>query len=178
MATRSVPLLFSERMVVALLCGRKSMTRRMLSRWRWGQLEPGDSIWVKEKWTMTEVDNGPDATVFAAGMTPEEQGDFMVRQPDGSLRGGWRNAMFLSRERSRLTLTLTAPTRVEPLLSITEADARAEGFTDRDAFLAYWRELNGHNPDNPTVVVVGPFTVENRHDHAVPALQLGRTHGQ
>lgn len=165
METRSVPLLFSERMVVALLGRQKTMTRRMLSRWRWGNLDPGDTVWVKERHTMDDGDHGPVA-VFAAGMSPGEQADFKE----------WRNAMFMPRAHARLILTLTAPTRVEPLLSITEDDARAEGFPDREAFLAYWRELNGPT-DNPTVVVVGPFTVENRHA-AVTPLHAGGTHGQ
>ena len=56
-------------------------------------------------------------------------------------------------------LEVTADTVKEPLQSITDAEARAEGFEDVKAFAAYWDELQAGETgaswaDNPDVIVI------------------------
>lgn len=55
-----------------------------------------------------------------------------------------------------LILEVTADPVKEPLQSLTDAEARAEGFEDVKAFAAYWDTLydRGTWDDNPDVVVV------------------------
>lgn len=140
--SRDIPIIFSAPMVRALLDGCKTMTRR--PAWRlpgkagrrqrrdpswppgmwpsaWQNREPGDRLWVQETWAKTRVspiistiDN--PWTVYAACDNRTDYG------------GPWRSAAQMKRADSRLTLVVTA-TKVEPLLDISEADARAEGCT-------------------------------------------------
>jgi hypothetical protein len=197
------PILFSGPMVLALLDGRKTQTRRLVGArgfhafegdedndgWPLAPVErtgclarlpatygaPGDRLWVRETW----YDNAPS-------MTLQER----TREPDGSIRGveyrathdcasfedgcpcnpdgdgkrsEWRPSIFMPRWASRLTLEVTS-VRVEPLQSISERDACAEGMGSpltRDCktpkFAALWDAINGERApwaSNPWVWVI------------------------
>ncbi len=126
--------------------------------------QPGDIIWVRETWGYN-----PDH--------PGAAGRACYRADPGHEHDGitWRPSIHMPREACRLLLTCTA-VRIERLLSITEADALAEGIepyrgplrwvryldavtgeaahsTARDAYLALWDHINGQGAaaQNPWV---------------------------
>lgn len=126
----------------------------------------GGLLWVREKWQhhpeagMTYGDVGipSDAVCYAADLTAQEVSD----------SGRWRPSIHMPRWASRITLRITG-VRVERVQDISEADARAEGFTvddviraklpsARDCYRYLWDELNaerGYGWDaNPWVWVI------------------------
>jgi len=106
---------------------------------RWG--EPisvpwcvGDRLWVREAWRTKSPaydDLAPGA--MDADYDIAYEADIILRGgsscPNGVRMGRYRNARFMPRWASRLTLIITN-VRVQRLLDITEADAVAEGFSD------------------------------------------------
>lgn len=177
------PVIFSAPMILALLQGRKTQTRR-LAMWRtvrgrafpspWQAVKPGARLWVREAWCETE----PGWATFRAD------------HADGGEALKWRPAIHMPRWASRLTLTVTA-VKVERLQAISEADAEAEGVDGiviptghhhvdvvignkvvggwhaprrRDVYETLWEHLNGLGSwaSNPEVVVLS-FTVEKRN---------------
>lgn len=137
------PIIFSGPIVRALLDGRKTMTRRVLSGKAamdllcmhrventprgpiareydrsWPIRVPyavGDRLWVREAWTLGATDERPDG--------------FAVYRADGRPAhpiGRWRSSIHMPRWASRLTLTVTE-VKVERLQDISEDDAREEG---------------------------------------------------
>lgn len=95
---------------------------------------PGDELWVRETWCF-EADPITSRTTERVLYKATDQCDFLddgdgsaVLNKDGSERSPWRSPLFMPREASRLTLVVRS-VRVERLSEITNADARAEGFT-------------------------------------------------
>lgn len=145
-AVRERPILFSALMVRAILDGRKTQTRRVitpdpsvLGHWKnwtedrtdhWLRMSPwqaGGKLWVRE----TFFDGGKDFTYaqFAA--------DGIIFSRDWKKRP----SIHMPRRLSRITLEITE-VRVQRLQEITEADSRAEGFPRRGAFALAWDEMN------------------------------------
>ena len=142
-ATRTRPIVFSAPMVRAILEGRKTQTRRVVSPqpppdavWgenqaqqidRFGRVvfpcyphgQPGDRLWVRETWATTEQsgDHPNDAYVV-----------YRATDPDWETMEGWRwrPPIFMARSASRITLELTG-VRVERVQDITTADVTVEG---------------------------------------------------
>lgn len=88
--------------------------------------QPGDLIWVREKWAKSNSCH--DLTIFYAAT----DGDIIQRPLDYSEREKrWRPSIHMPQWASRLTLKITA-VRAERVQDITEKDAIAEGmfFTD------------------------------------------------
>ena len=128
------PILFSAPMIRALLAGTKTQTRRIvaercgpvfvpdanLAAWNNGARllsgepgpygVPGDRLWVRETFAVSEADAG------------------VKYRADGDAEGVWRwkPSIFMRREYSRLTLEITE-VRVERLQDISGEDAHAEG---------------------------------------------------
>lgn len=209
-----IPIIFSAPMILALLDGRKTMTRRL--RWQgrkaadgvgfiespWARVKPGDRLWVREsywrwgrwyKYGKTKA--GRQQWRFKVIANPlvipvvynEPPGPKPLRETIGFHK---RPSIFLPREHSRLTLTVTA-TKIERLQLITDADAQAEGIVEDDGsepdiwyvpgasaaglkidmadrpskvFPSLWRSLHGPATwdTNPKVVAL-TFTV-NQHN--------------
>lgn len=135
-------------MILALLEGRKSMTRRLAVRQRdnvhenmgyaptsWQKVNPGDRLYVRENFWMF----GPTPKYAADGIyTPAGFKDIKITP-----------SIHMPRWASRLTLVVTA-VKVEQLQDINEADARAEG--------ALWHDGHGvghsgyrHDPSDGVV---------------------------
>lgn len=142
---------FSGPMVIALLEGRKTQTRRIVKNRKHpdfgcdiapGELareqqhvierscpygKPGDRLWVKEAWR-TEVDIyndlAPSELSGEETIIYEADGDWS----DNHTVGRYRHARFMPGWASRILLEITA-VRVERLQDISEEDARAEGVT-------------------------------------------------
>lgn len=184
-----VPIIFSAPMVLALLDGRKTMTRRLarkrtlrpkgnaLATTPWCQRRPGDRLWVKEGWRWNVDYHTP------AYRADYPEGDGL---PDSFYR--WRSPLHMARKDSRLTLIVTA-TKIERLQDITESDAFAEGVerrAERDyrigkdvvatdaigCFSALWWSLYGIGAwdANPEVVAL-TFSVEKRNIDAKESLR-------
>lgn len=82
-------------------------------RCRYGQ--PGDQLWVREKWAISALHDGP-RVVYAA------DGDWSGR----AIAHRWNSPIHMPRRWSRITLEITG-IRAERLREISEEDARAEG---------------------------------------------------
>ncbi|EPD35865.1 MULTISPECIES: hypothetical protein [Delftia] len=175
------PILFSAPMVLALLAGTKTQTRRVAKEFA-GRDDldkilrrfpnqngcpygvPGDRLWVRESW----APNSGSA------------GGFLYRADHGSassyhridLKTGvwthaasrWRPSIHMPRSASRITLEITG-VRVERLQDISDPDALAEGCSHNDmlhgdrlasVYARLWEKINGPGSwaKNPYVWVV------------------------
>lgn len=77
------------------------------------------------------------------------------------LKAGESYAVQPGRSKHALGRVVVTAVRSEMLGEITDADAQREGFDDRAAFLAYWRELYGEDAnllDRVWVVSFGDVT--------------------
>lgn len=160
---KELPISFSPGMVKAICEGRKTQTRRVVKTEKSKYGKPGDYLWVREAHAFAD-----DNSVLYRANYPE----------DYRLAVKWRPPMFMFRAHSRMLLRVT-DIRQEPLSSITEADAKAEGamyhdgrginhsgwrhtyhhpvFEDaRSSFFYLWKEIHGeeHLLSNPVVWVV------------------------
>lgn len=158
------PIIFSSQMILALLAGRKTQTRRLAERSMtkreladrsrlppdvaptlpsvWQLVKPGDTLWVREEFSGWWGHNKLPPRSWPAGSViwywadgNPEDGDWTRPKP----------SIHMPRWASRLTLTVTA-VRVEPLQAITGTDARAEGITSRGPDTAVLRDNAATNP--------------------------------
>ncbi|MET4294753.1 hypothetical protein ABIB06_006586 [Bradyrhizobium sp. LB8.2] len=139
------PIIFSAPMVRAILEGRKTQTRRIVSlrpnkqglklvpellqqmgvgaACPYGK--PGDRLWVREAFRPLDIDitpmEGPPRVLKGAGL--EFRSDF----PDSVAGEGWKPSIYMPRWASRILLEIVG-VRVERLQDISEADCDAEGF--------------------------------------------------
>ena len=143
----SRPILFSGPMVLALLEGRKTQTRRVVKlsrsdakhtdieqaqamfdmgalRCLYGQ--PGDLLWVRETWS--EVGNSDPGHLVYKATYPNDLPPDIQNVPADIHEAGyrWRPSIHMPRWASRLTLRIT-DVRVQRLQEISEEDAKAEG---------------------------------------------------
>jgi hypothetical protein len=171
------PILFSGEMVLAILEGRKTQTRRIVKGNPNGKIPftdelpcpyglTGDTLWVREKWN-AQTQNGKwwhevkreDRPLLNWAWTNPVKPAF-----DGT-PSRWLPSIHMPREASRITLKITQ-LRIEKLQSITHDEAIAEGFYQtveqrawgRLGFSLLWDKLNkdrGYGWDaNPLVWVV------------------------
>lgn len=114
------PILFSAPMVLAILAGRKTMTRRVFTRNHSGEKTPianaviGDTLYGKE--TFGHVRNHGNHVFRCDGAYERNQ----------LIGGKWTPSIFMPRWASRIDLHITA-IRDEPLRAISRDDAIAEG---------------------------------------------------
>ena len=176
------PIIFSAPMIMALLAGRKSQTRRVLKP----QPEtvpngfagvrqpyaPGDRLWVREAWRFdAEWDDFPPRYFDGADAVHYEAGGAQDKSlwGDPFRPGRLRSPIHMPRWASRLTLVVTN-VRVQRLQEITSADAISEGCSPyansatidcdtpnpRDDFKRLWSSI--HGPDawdrNPWVAAI------------------------
>ncbi len=170
--TRERPILFSGPMVRAILDGRKTQTRRVITpqpdgdfpfRQRCPYGKPGDRLWVRETWTHEDS--------WCSGVDCEQPSHVYHRATESypdSMR--WRPSIFMPRWASRIDLEVVS-VRVERLQEIGEDDAKAEGVepsragqdergpvkTYRTGFVRAWDTINGKRApwvSNPWVWVV------------------------
>ena len=173
------PILFSGPMVLAILDGRKTQTRRLAwvrhdredspalvtkvengNRYRaspWQKARPGDRLWVRETWRPIHSSDPQRGARYRADLGR-----------DDTL---WRPSIHMPRWASRITLEVTG-VKIERVQEISEEDALAEGFepqpwrsddptvhrdASRDWFSDLWSSLHkkpgSRWEDNPLVVV-------------------------
>jgi len=140
-----IPIIFSGPMVRALLDSRKTMTRRLAWRWKdaiapdgdegllktptsWQRAKVGDRLWVRENFAYVGTSD-PGFLTYQATY-PEDLSGYGIENVPTTLKEAgyrWTPCIHMPRRLSRLTLIVTE-TMIEPLLDISEDDARAEGF--------------------------------------------------
>lgn len=172
------PIIFSAPMVRALLDGRKTQTRRLVSS-PLERVTPGDRLWVREGWKVSEIhhktkprDLDPATPIYFTAVDP--------LWPVARCRPG----MHMPRWASRLWLDVTE-VRVQPLQTITLGDICAEGLarsiydfkpvqTGFDAWSELWNSLHTKDgerwEDDPDIVAL-TFTVHHGNIDAAPAEQ-------
>ena len=170
MCIRDSPILFNKAMTLAILRGDKTQTRRPPSH----PLAPltGDTLWVRETWMVSGPGctcRDPECEVSSIAIRYEADGATALREPDEGATGirkedgpdfserwlwdtTWRPSIHMPRWAARLHLRVVN-VATQPLEQINEADAIAEGFRDRAAFLRSYREIYPGDP-NPTVRVI------------------------
>ncbi len=163
------PILFSAPMILALLDGRKSQTRRLA--WQkpqvaiqvgdgpvepvlvptlWQKAKPGDRLWVRE----TYARRADGLIAYRAGPHPWDVKHDICR---------WRPSIHMFRWASRLTLVVTE-VRVQRLQDISHNDVTAEGASNvvdhENWWPRRWDILHGAGAwdENPEVVAL-TFTV-------------------
>jgi hypothetical protein len=116
----SKPIIFGRDEVLAILDGRKTQTRRIVTEkcvdCRYGFI--GDELWVKETWW--KVDFSPIKLFYDADLT---DGERKIARRDELTKV---SPLFLSKKDSRITLKIT-DIRLQNLQDITDEDAKAEG---------------------------------------------------
>jgi hypothetical protein len=153
--TRERPILFSARMIRALLAGTKTQTRRAWRNspppgvpigWVQGQTKqpygwPGDRLWAREAWRADALFDGHAPRNIPVGaFVAYEAGRQEVPFP--SAIGKLRPSMFMPRWASRILLEVTE-VRVERLQEISEEDAKAEGVTQQPS--GWWSAASGQS---------------------------------
>lgn len=141
------PIIFSSEMVRAILEGRKTMTRRVVTDQGrcldlddaddreqcrlWGEEQygaPGDRLWVRETWTLI----GPSrpSGYWSDPAWKVREAFYKADNDRPTWAGKWRSPIHMPRKFSRITLEIT-DVRVERVQSITAADCIAEGIPSR-----------------------------------------------
>ena len=146
----------------------------------------GDRLWVREAWRAQDCydDLAPSQFGGEEGVRYEADGVFGAWTFGPRKAGRYRDARYMPRWASRLTLTVT-DVRVQRLQDISAADCRAEGHQTipwmsadpqvhddaaRDWYMDLWNSLNGPGAweANPWVVAL-TFDVEQRNIDQVRA---------
>ena len=166
---RERPILFSAPMVLAILAGTKSETRRTCKARRRVSLfaveDDGSPQWAdsfitdpgNRDWLLSEAIARPgDILWVRETFLLTEQGQPIYRanwREDAKARGfdsipadetslRWTSAIHMPRAVSRIQLELLT-VRVERLQEITEAGAMAEGVGSVEEYAALWNTING-----------------------------------
>ncbi len=126
--------------------GHLSVREKQGLRCPYGQ--PGDRLWVRESWAevprhepQTDEDQPyrEDGRIVVYAADPHWEGSRQFLCADGVLRWArperWRPSIHMPRWASRITLEITG-VRVERLQDISDADAVAEGLTERNGLYA------------------------------------------
>ena len=146
MTKTKIPILFSAPMILAILAGKKTMTRRVipelsqtdmpsavawaLDHCRYGSA--GDRLWVRENFWIAEKEGGGIGVPFVFYSADQDGGHVLHGQtcevPVDAHCGKWGQhpSIHMPRWASRITLEVVS-VRVERLQEITEEDAKREG---------------------------------------------------
>lgn len=100
--------------------------------------KPGDRLWVRETFAARR-DIDPTTDLKRARHYLNYRADGSGFNPADENK--WRPSIFMPRWASRLTLEVSE-IRAEPLVDLSEADARAEGCGSIAEFQALWDSLN------------------------------------
>ena len=177
-ATTCKPILFSTKMVMAILDGRKTCTRRIAKNIEKPPFATGDTLYVRETWRKIFPSSEPAeyGYMYRAGgvMFPAEHENRKEQEKaEYAQEAKWHPSLHMPKEAARIFLRVT-DVHLEHLQDITEENAVREGLkpiqnpsypvdlrkSARDAFAELWKELTGsgameHRWDaNPLVWVI------------------------
>lgn len=152
----------------------------------WQKAEPGDRLWVRESLYADQMEDlltGERTTNVMAAYYVADKSE-VLGEGDFNLAWKWERkslpSIHMPRAFSRLTLVVTS-TKIERLQDISEADAKAEGWTPRpevsadpevhrdaarDWFSDLWTDLHGVESwrSNPEVVALSFKVVRQNID--------------
>lgn len=143
------PIIFSAPMILSLVGGRKTQTRRLASSSLLAKCQPGDRLWVREAWKYQHdpdiwmcIEYLADGARIKPIISDDNQGGRFEAMCDAIENGGknpGRPSIHMPRWASRMTLMVTE-VRFQRIQDISEADARAEGCDclGRDAEGEWW----------------------------------------
>lgn len=179
------PILFSAPMVNAMLEGRKTQTRRLITS-PLSRCEPGDWLWVRET-----------HYVWLAGYKDGTGKHISYRATDPDAPTTWTPSLHMPRFASRLSLQVTE-CRIQKLHWISKDDAIAEGiqrshgamwcggphrvhgeptqwYTPQQAYADLWDSLHGSGSwqKNPDVIAIS-FRVHHRNIDSCQADKAGQ----
>ncbi|EKA44661.1 hypothetical protein [Pseudomonas aeruginosa] len=151
---RERPILFNDQMVRAILEGRKTVTRRVVTpqpdflgsmvdpytpfktldaglhaRITYPYGEPGDRLWVRETWGLQVRSYGGGAGEFIVYRATNPDAIYCKSSEGREYPVKWKPSIHMRRHSSRILLEITA-VRVERLQDISEEQAKAEGVRD------------------------------------------------
>ena len=141
----------------------KNYLRKRIIRCPYGQ--PGDLLWVREKWTQNGLDYFRYAADWGDGKyeTGEPKGTFLNKSVPENFRGKWKPSIHMPKEAARIWHEVTG-IRVERIADISEEDCIAEGIhlqetgfycwepdlglqfsarSAKEAFRKLWKLING-----------------------------------
>jgi hypothetical protein len=172
------PIIMAADSAMAILDGRKTMTRRVvtgnalkmltiaspdvvardLPKWK-----VGDRLWVRETWKPIHHAQRHNET-YVEYEYP--WGRKSIKHNLGmDIPTKWRSPIFMPRWASRIILEIT-DVKVEQLQNITEEDAIKEGYDRRDAYAWAWNSINAKRgypwESNPWVWVIEFKRVEEQ----------------
>ena len=155
--SRILPILFNTEMVLAILDGRKTVTRRLIkhdvdailnspyhnehpdvedkqiiSKLCMPPYQPGDILYIRETWQYIGFAGENNGYVYKAS----ENGKLWEAETENWT---WYPSIHMPKEAARIWLKVK-DVRVERLQEITEEQAKAEGAIDNRGFI--------HSPDN------------------------------
>lgn len=159
------PILFSGKLVRAILDGRKTVTRRPVKPQPFDIVGDddfsihaldddcrqfnikypyavGNILYLRETFqkVLIEEDEPADIYGYVYKASPETFEDYGVLRDGEEYPLTWRPSIHMPREAARIFLRVTG-VRVERIQDITETDALAEGFKSIGAFREYWDTL-------------------------------------
>jgi hypothetical protein len=151
---KTIPMIFNQQMVKALMDGRKTVTRRPLSNqpikngsfwdFKWGAgssldylpilaghatanaapCKVGDLIWVRE--TFRQFNSSDECGCSDSPCGCPNNGTYIYKENGDSGESKWKPSIHMPRKASRLTLRIT-DVRCERVQLITEESAEKEG---------------------------------------------------
>lgn len=129
------PILFSAKMVQAILSGKKTQTRRLM-RSEKARYAQGDLLYVRENWAENEAGN-------------------VIYQADQNRPINWKPSIHMPKAYARIFLRVTG-VRSEKLHDMSQEDALAEGLHSKEAYFDFWQEQHGLKAlqENPSVWVI------------------------
>ncbi len=157
-------MLFQDALARALAQGTKSVTRRpaqgaMVDEAGKPRIRVGDLIWVREAWRITVIHGLECGLAYRAGGSPRVA-IVSLEQASGAVfraSSTWRPSLHMPRWAARTLLRVTESS-IEQLQELDDAEARAEGFADSQAFTNAWDAIyrdSGHAiGTRPSVVVL------------------------
>ncbi|HAW0190279.1 TPA: hypothetical protein JLI44_003388 [Escherichia coli] len=176
-------MIFNDEMVLAILGGNKTQTRRIVEEKFYGRAvaaellakhcpygQPGDRIWVRETYRVHGKATDVATLVYRASVRnswTEQTHRVPVEVCNKPVSEKWTPSIHMPRWASRILLEIT-DVRVERLHDMSEADAKAEGATPatykitpseavyRVGFGDIWRSIYGQDNwlSNPLVWVI------------------------
>lgn len=160
MSKRMRPIIFGCDMVLCILEGKKTVTRRIVTDPRKQPYYKGDVLWVREPLISGEYDGGKVILRLADGKHVLNDEYYWMLWP-------WKNntlpAMFMPKSCCRIWLKVTG-IKQAGIDEMKQEDYEREGFRGWLGFMSYWDRLYFRQPEkkieNDPQVWVIEFKVE------------------